>query len=163
MPEQTTDRKPAEEAQPLVQVRGVKVHFPIKRGVIVDRTVGHVYAVDGMDLQIRRGETYGLVGESGCGKSTLGKAILNLETPTEGEVLFDGVDIASMKGEELRRQRQKFQMVFQDPLGSLDPRQTVESLLLEDGCATACTTQRGGSARRLRELDRPRSGCRSRR
>ena len=90
----------------LVDVKGVKVHFPIKKGVIFDKTVGHVYAVDGVDLQIRRGETYGLVGESGCGKSTLGRAILNLEPPTEGSVEFDGVDIASLKGETLRRKRQ---------------------------------------------------------
>ena len=85
----------------LVDVQGLKVHFPIKAGVIFDRTIGHVYAVDGVDLQIRRGETYGLVGESGCGKSTLGRAILNLETPTEGTVFFDGVDVASLKGETL--------------------------------------------------------------
>jgi len=71
----------------------------------IDRTVGHVRAVDGVDLSIRRGETYGLVGESGCGKSTLGKAILNLEPPTAGSVVFDGVDIASLKGEALRRER----------------------------------------------------------
>ena len=82
----------------LVDVKGVKVHFPIKKGVIFDKTVGYVYAVDGVDLQIRRGETYGLVGESGCGKSTLGRAILNLETPNEGSVEFDGVDIASLRG-----------------------------------------------------------------
>ncbi|CAN7161494.1 ABC transporter ATP-binding protein [Knoellia sp. LjRoot47] len=115
----------------LVDAKGVKVHFPIKRGVIFDKTIGHVYAVDGVDLQIRRGETYGLVGESGCGKSTLGRAILNLEPPTDGSVVFDGVDIATLKGEELRRKRQDIQMVFQDPLSSLDPRQSVESLLFE--------------------------------
>ena len=115
----------------LVDVKGIKVHFPIKRGVIFDKTIGHVYAVDGVDLQIRHGETYGLVGESGCGKSTLGRAILNLEPPTEGSVTFDGVDIASLKGEELRHKRQDIQMVFQDPLSSLDPRQSVESLLFE--------------------------------
>lgn len=115
----------------LLDVRGLKVHFPIKRGVIFDRTVGHVKAVDGIDLQIRRGETYGLVGESGCGKSTLGRAILRLEDPTEGEVFFDGTDMAGLKGEELRLQRRHMQMVFQDPLGSLDPRQTVEQLLTE--------------------------------
>lgn len=115
----------------LVDAKGVKVHFPIKRGVIFDKTIGHVYAVDGVDLQIRRGETYGLVGESGCGKSTLGRAILNLEPPTDGSVVFDGVDIATLKGEELRKKRQDIQMVFQDPLSSLDPRQSVESLLFE--------------------------------
>lgn len=115
----------------LVDVRGIKVHFPIKRGVIFDKTIGHVYAVDGVDLAIRHGETYGLVGESGCGKSTLGRAILNLEPPTDGSVTFDGIDIASLKGEELRRKRQDIQMVFQDPLSSLDPRQSVESLLFE--------------------------------
>ena len=119
------------EHEVLLDVRGVKVHFPIKKGLVFDRTVGHVYAVDGMDLQIRRGETYGLVGESGCGKSTFGRAILRLEDLTEGQVLFDGTDLASLDGEPLRRQRRHMQMVFQDPLGSLDPRQTVEQLLLE--------------------------------
>jgi peptide/nickel transport system ATP-binding protein len=96
MTDTTTQATPpsGDERDVLVDVRGVKVHFPIKRGVIFDKVVGHVYAVDGVDLQIRRGETYGLVGESGCGKSTLGKAILNLEPPTEGSVIFDGTDIA---------------------------------------------------------------------
>ena len=95
------------------------------------RSIGYVYAVDGMDLQIERGETYGLVGESGCGKSTFGRALLQLEEITTGEVHFDGIDLASLKGEKLRTQRRHMQMVFQDPLGSLDPRQTVEQLLLE--------------------------------
>ncbi len=134
----------APEPDVLLDVRGLKVHFPIKRGVIMDRTVGHVYAVDGMDLQIRRGETYGLVGESGCGKSTFGRAILQLEDLTEGQVLFDGTDLASLKGEKLRRQRRHMQMVFQDPLGSLDPRQTVEQLLLEGMRAHGLT--KGGAA-----------------
>ncbi len=136
----------------LVDVRGVKVHFPIRRGVIFDKTIGHVYAVDGVDLQIRRGETYGLVGESGCGKSTLGRAILNLEPPTDGSVVFDGVDIASLKGEDLRRKRQHMQMVFQDPLSSLDPRQSVESLLLEGMKAHGLTKDSVGAGKRLREL-----------
>jgi peptide/nickel transport system ATP-binding protein len=136
----------------LVDVRGLKVHFPIKRGVIFDRTVGHVYAVDGVDLQIRRGETYGLVGESGCGKSTLGRAILNLETPTEGTVSFDGEDIASLKGEALRRKRRYMQMVFQDPMSSLDPRQNVESLLVEGMRAHGLDTDKAGTHARLREL-----------
>ncbi|HXH80115.1 oligopeptide/dipeptide ABC transporter ATP-binding protein [Nocardioides sp.] len=136
----------------LVDVRGLKVHFPIKAGVVFDRTVGHVYAVDGVDLQIFRGETYGLVGESGCGKSTLGRAILNLETPTEGSVHFDGVDVASLKGETLRRQRQHMQMVFQDPMSSLDPRQSVESLLIEGMRAHGLDKDKASTQARLREL-----------
>ncbi|SNR37756.1 ABC transporter ATP-binding protein [Blastococcus mobilis] len=118
-------------AEPLLRVQGLKVHFPIKKGVFFDRTVGHVRAVDGVDLAIERGSTYGLVGESGCGKSTLGRAILRLVEPTAGEVLFDGTDVASLEREPLRQMRQRMQMVFQDPLGSLDPRQNVESLLAE--------------------------------
>ncbi len=136
----------------LVDAKGIKVHFPIKRGVIFDKTIGHVYAVDGVDLQIRTGETYGLVGESGSGKSTLGRAILNLEPPTAGTVEFDGVDIASLKGETLRHKRQDIQMVFQDPMGSLDPRQTVESLLLEGMKAHGLAKDAAQASKRLREL-----------
>ena len=140
------------ERDVLVDVRGVKVHFPIKRGVIFDKVIGYVYAVDGVDLQIRRGETYGLVGESGCGKSTLGKAILNLEPPTEGSVIIDGTDVASLKGKELRQRRKEFQMVFQDPMSSLDPRQSVESLLAEGMRAHGLDTDGPSTKKRLREL-----------
>lgn len=152
----TAEQVPAPTPSPgegdvLVEVRGVKVHFPIKKGIIFDRTVGHVYAVDGMDLTIRRGETYGLVGESGCGKSTFGRALLQLEPLTEGEVIFDGTDLASLKGEKLRTQRQNMQMVFQDPLGSLDPRQTVEQLLLEGMRAHGLA--KDGAAARHRLVD----------
>ncbi|HET6392990.1 MAG TPA: oligopeptide/dipeptide ABC transporter ATP-binding protein [Blastococcus sp.] len=122
---------PAVATDDLLRVEGLKVHFPIKSGIFFDRTVGHVKAVDGVDLAVPRGSTYGLVGESGCGKSTLGRAILRLEEPTAGRVLFDGVDVAAIKGEPLRHMRRRMQMVFQDPLGSLDPRQNVESLLSE--------------------------------
>jgi oligopeptide/dipeptide ABC transporter ATP-binding protein len=107
------------------------VHFPIKQGLVFDRTVGHVRAVDGVDLEIPQGQTYGLVGESGCGKSTLGRAVLRLEEPTAGEVIFDGEDIAKLKAEPLRKMRRRMQMVFQDPLASLNPRQSVQSLLIE--------------------------------
>ena len=138
--------------QPLLQVRGVKVHFPIKRGLFFDRTVGHVKAVDGVDLSIDRGTTYGLVGESGCGKSTLGRAILRLVEPTAGEVLFDGTDVASLAPEPMRHMRRRMQMVFQDPLGSLDPRQDVESLLAEPLLAHGLGGDKAAIARRLREL-----------
>ncbi len=154
MTEQTMTATPGtgRDGDVLVDIRGLKVHFPIKSGVIFDRTVGHVYAVDGVDLQILRGETYGLVGESGCGKSTLGKAILNLEKPTAGSVEFDGIDIASLSGETLRRKRQDLQMVFQDPMSSLDPRQSVEALLVEGMKAHGLASDKAVLAARLREL-----------
>ena len=138
--------------EPLLRVQGLQVHFPIKGGLFFDKTVGHVRAVDGVDLAIERGSTYGLVGESGCGKSTLGRAILRLVEPTAGEVLFDGTDVASLKGEPLRRMRRRMQMVFQDPLGSLDPRQSVESLLSEPLRAHGLGGGTQGIAEKIRGL-----------
>jgi peptide/nickel transport system ATP-binding protein len=138
--------------EPLLDVRDLAVHFPIKRGLVLDRTVGHVHAVDGVSLSIGRGATYGLVGESGCGKSTLGRAILKLVEPTAGSVRFDGVDVARLRGEELRRMRRRFQMVFQDPLSSLDPRQSVESMLTEGMRAHGLSGGAAADAARLREL-----------
>ncbi|MGH3682692.1 MAG: ABC transporter ATP-binding protein [Natronosporangium sp.] len=125
-----TDEQP-ETTGPLVEVRDLKVHFPISRGIIFNHVVGHVLAVDGVDLLINRGETYGLVGESGCGKSTLGRALLQLTPPTAGSVQFDGVELTTLSGEQLRSMRQRMQMIFQDPVSSLDPRQNVESILTE--------------------------------
>jgi peptide/nickel transport system ATP-binding protein len=115
----------------LVQVRDLKVHFPIRSGIVLSRQVGAVKAVDGVDLDIEEGSTLGLVGESGCGKSTLGRALLRLSPITEGSVTFDGTDVAELSGEKLRRMRQDMQMVFQDPLASLNPRQSVETILTE--------------------------------
>ncbi|CAM4122230.1 ATP-binding cassette domain-containing protein [Nocardiopsis rhodophaea] len=115
----------------LLEIANLKVHFPIRSGVLVDRTVGYVYAVDGVSLAIRRGSTYGLVGESGCGKTTLGRAVLRLVDITAGRVWLDNADLAHMPAEEMRRTRRRAQMVFQDPLGSLNPRQNVESILME--------------------------------
>ncbi|MBM2620803.1 ATP-binding cassette domain-containing protein [Actinoplanes sp. LDG1-06] len=115
----------------LVEIDDLKVHFPIKSGLLFDRTVGHVYAVDGVSLTIAKGETYGLVGESGCGKSTLGRGLLRLVEPTSGSIKFDGTDVRALAGEKMRQFRRRMQMVFQDPMSSLDPRQSVQSLLVE--------------------------------
>lgn len=115
----------------LLEVHGLKVHFPITEGLLIERRVGAVRAVDGVDLDIERGETLGLVGESGCGKSTVGKAILRLIEPTEGSISFDGEEITRIRGERLRRLRRRMQIIFQDPFSSLDPRQSVSSILAE--------------------------------
>ncbi|HEV7654217.1 MAG TPA: oligopeptide/dipeptide ABC transporter ATP-binding protein [Mycobacteriales bacterium] len=141
-----------EAADVLLSARGLQVHFPIRRGLFFDRTIGHVRAVDGVDLDLPRGGTYGLVGESGCGKSTLGRALLRLVEPTAGSVTVDGVDVLALKGEQLRRQRRKMQMVFQDPLSSLDPRQNIESILSEP--LQTHDVVKGAAARqaRVREL-----------
>jgi peptide/nickel transport system ATP-binding protein len=115
---------------PLLSVRGLKVHFPIRRGIFL-RTVGHVKAVDGIDFDVYRGQTLGLVGESGCGKTTAGRAILRLIEPDSGRVIYDGHDIAQLPAAALRRIRRRMQIVFQDPYGSMNPRLTIEAALTE--------------------------------
>jgi len=125
-----TSSQPAETAmgEPLLVVEDLKVWFPITGGVL-RRRVGWVYAVDGVSLVINKGETLGLVGESGSGKTTTGRAIVRINQPTAGKVTLAGEDLLALGGGELRRRRRKFQMVFQDPYSSLDPRQTVGSIL----------------------------------
>lgn len=115
----------------LLDVRDLVMHFPLTQGIIFQRRVGAVRAVDGVSFTIKRGETLGLVGESGCGKSTTGRAILQLHRPTSGGVYFDGVDLTQLQGEELRRMRRRMQMIFQDPYASLNPRMTVGSIIAE--------------------------------
>lgn len=115
----------------LLEVRDLKMHFPITRGIIIQRQVGAIKAVDGIDFTLFRGETLGLVGESGCGKSTTGRAILQLHRPTNGEVFFEGKDLTKTQGEELRKMRRRMQMIFQDPYASLNPRMTVGSIIGE--------------------------------
>jgi peptide/nickel transport system ATP-binding protein len=115
----------------LLSVRDLKVHFPIRDGIVLNRQVGAVKAVDGVSFEIEKGRTLGLVGESGCGKSTLGRALLRLAPVTSGSVFFEGTDVASLKWKDLRVKRQDMQMIFQDPLASLNPRQSVETIITE--------------------------------
>jgi oligopeptide transport system ATP-binding protein len=117
--------------EPILRVEDLKVHFPVTKGIIIQRQVATVKAVDGVSFTIRRGETLGLVGESGSGKSTTGLAVLRMLTPTAGRIVFEGQDIAPHRGAELLDVRRRMQMVYQDPYGSLNPRMTIRSIVGE--------------------------------
>ena len=120
----------ATDGHPLVEVRGLVKRFPVRRGLL-QRVTGEVRAVDGVDFDLRPGESFSVVGESGSGKTTLGRCLVRLLDPDEGEIRFDGEDLLALSGRELRRRRRRFQMVFQDPYGSLDPRMRVGRTLAE--------------------------------
>ena len=118
------------QTPPILQVRGLKTYFPIRKGVL-QRTVGYVKAIDGVDFDVLPGETLGLVGESGCGKTTVGRSILRLIPATEGSVVFDGQEVFGASGTSLRALRRQMQIVFQDPGGSLNPRMRVAGIVGE--------------------------------
>jgi peptide/nickel transport system ATP-binding protein len=130
-----TDPAPAPQAgesrTPLIRLRGVKKYFPITRGILIQKKVGNVHAVDGVDLEVYPGETVGLVGETGCGKSTLARVTMRLYDATDGQIEFDGQDITHLKGRALRALRRDMQMIFQDPFASLNPRKTVGGIIGE--------------------------------
>ncbi len=128
--EDSTAPLPETGTVPLLEVRDLRVHFPIRKGIL-KRTVGHVRAVDGVSLAIGKGQTLALVGESGCGKTTVGKSILRLIPPTSGSIWLNGADLGAMTGSDLRARRADFQIIFQDPFASLNPRMRIEDLLLE--------------------------------
>ena len=130
VPEKIQPFQTIAEQKPLLQVNDLKVHFPIRKGLL-KRIAGYVYAVDGLDLQIEPGKTLALVGESGCGKTTAGKAILQLNRPTAGEVLFEGEDLVHLSGEKLRKRRRDFQVIFQDPFSSMNPRMMITDVIEE--------------------------------
>ncbi len=138
-------------AAALLGVRALKVHFPIRKGVL-KRTVGWVKAVDGVSLDIPAGKTLALVGESGCGKTTVGKAILQLIRPSAGEVEFDGTELTRLRGAELRRRRREFQIIFQDPYASLNPRMRIADILAEGMAALGTEPDADSVARRADDL-----------
>ncbi len=135
----------------LLEVKNLKVHFPVKHGLL-SRARETVKAVDGISFNIAPGETLGLVGESGCGKTTLGRAIVRLVEPTAGQILLEGEDITRMNGSTLRARRRKFQMIFQDPYGSLNPRMTVEQIVGEALDIHQLTEGQSARQKRINEL-----------
>jgi oligopeptide transport system ATP-binding protein len=140
------------DTKPLLEVRGLRMHFPVTEGIITHRKVGEVKAVDGIDFTVRRGETLGLVGESGCGKTTTGRCILRLERPTAGEILYDGVDIAKLERKELLSLRRRIQVVFQDPYSSLNPRMKVGEIIAEPIMVHGIEPDAARRGARVREL-----------
>ncbi|MFZ3234181.1 MAG: ABC transporter ATP-binding protein [Stellaceae bacterium] len=140
------------EEQPLLEVRGLHMHFPVTEGVVTHRRVGAVRAVDGIDFTVNRGETLGLVGESGCGKTTTGRCILRLERPTAGEIRYDGLDIAKLERRELLALRRRIQVIFQDPYSSLNPRMKVGDIVAEPIMVHRIERNAGRRASRVREL-----------
>jgi len=139
-------------AAPLLDVRGLRMHFPVTEGIVSRRKIGEVKAVDGIDFTMQRGETLGLVGESGCGKTTTGRCILRLERPTNGAIIYDGTDIATLEQKDLRPLRRRIQVVFQDPYSSLNPRMKVGEIIGEPMKVHAIERNAAKRAARVRDL-----------
>jgi oligopeptide/dipeptide ABC transporter ATP-binding protein len=128
-PETVVDQRAGDGDDALLEVRGLRKHFPVTRGAVIKRQVGAVKAVDGVDFTVRAGETLGLVGESGCGKTTTGRMITRLLEPSDGQIIFEGQDITHVSQGKMRPLRRDLQMIFQDPYSSLNPRKTVGSII----------------------------------
>jgi oligopeptide transport system ATP-binding protein len=136
---------------PLIRLQNLQVYFPVNRGFLLQKTVGFLKAVDGISLEIQRGETFSLVGESGCGKSTTGRAILQLEHPTDGKVYFEDIDLTALNDKALQQMRRRMQMIFQDPYASLNPRMTVCKIISEPLIVHHLSTQKK-ARNRVKEL-----------
>jgi len=149
---QTAPVMQADGADPLVQVRDLVKHFPITRGILIQRKIGSVQAVDGLSFEVKRGETLGIVGETGCGKSTTARLVMRLLDATSGEVRFDGRDITRLKGAPLKAVRREMQMIFQDPYSSLNPRKTVGSIIAEPFVIHGLHRDKGERRRAVQEL-----------
>src|SRR5215212_9851223 len=128
----------------LLEIVDLQKLFPLTQGILFKKTVGHVRAVDGVNLTLRRGETVGLVGESGCGKSTVAKLLVALEKPTGGSIIYKSHDVAKMGGRALKQYRREVQIIFQDPYGSLNPRMTVGDIVAEGWAVHADVAPRKG-------------------
>ena len=136
----------------LLEVKDLKMYFPVTSGIIFQRKIADVKAVDGLTFSIMKGETLGLVGESGCGKTTTGRAILQLYKPTEGSIVFEGQDLTELSGSEMRAMRRKIQVIFQDPYGSLNPRMTCGDIVGEPLTVHKLTSNKGEYRDRVAEL-----------
>ena len=152
--EQASREASARPGDNLVQARDLKMYFPVTSGIIFQRKIADVKAVDGVTFDVRRGETLGLVGESGCGKTTLGRMILLLYKPTAGSVLINNQDLTKLKSGELRRMRRHMQMIFQDPYASLNPRMTIGSIIAEPLIIHGLAKSRKERNERVQELMR---------
>ena len=142
----------AAAVRPLLEVKGLHMHFPISEGVLLRRQIGEVKAIDGVDFSVQRGETLGLVGESGCGKTTTGRCILQLERPTAGSILYDGVDINTLSRPEMLALRRRIQVIFQDPYSSLNPRMKVGDIIGEPIKVHGLVPDAAKRVARVREL-----------
>jgi oligopeptide/dipeptide ABC transporter ATP-binding protein len=149
MTDSTSSPRPAEPGPPLIEIEHLTTYFPIRAGFL-RRVVGNVHAVDDVSFSIRRGEIFGLVGESGCGKTTLGRTVLRLEPATSGRVLLDGQDLLKFKGRDLRMMRRRMQIIFQDPVGSLNPRMPISDIIGE-GMLAQADDENGWGKRPIRD------------
>ncbi len=140
------------ENKTILEVNGLVKYFPVTEGIVIPRTVAEVKAVDGISFHVRKGETLGLVGESGCGKTTTGRCILQLERPTEGTIVFDGVNLVELDQRELRPYRQKIQVIFQDPYSSLNPRMKIGDIIGEPMKVHGIEPNSGKRGARVSEL-----------